>query len=591
MKKAIILTTIALAAGYLLHQAGGITYTKRTDPLGREYHQKSNFFTGKFHTIVDTSRKEFDAKNINWQELADKIKNYKPEEPKNTKSQFFGAPLTKTAADNSEESEELLSCRPGLDYFKWSANTAAKLSKPGQLATSEGHCFKDVSFSFEWDDETKKDSLTVTIKAQHKKSWFCHDWYAVSLGLNTDFSIQFLGGEYRKTFKNLTPELREAVDLVGVKIFRFCDSVFNFVPNLVKTGALFFGGFGLNPHIPIMGSRVPQIVQDLNVDFVKKATGYQWRKRPKQFFIDLDESYVQSGDFLGITRFDGIDNIIHWGSGSRTGHSVMALWDRTGPVPELYIVESQAALYWPKAGIQRTKFSEWKKLANNAGYNVVHLPLSKEYAAKFDEEKAWKWFRQTEGMPYGFRNFLFTFVDEDNHNIPAVSDLDFVYYAFKTLTTHLPQVQLQRLVQEALNWRLGTEGLDLQGIELEAARKGVSLKQLVNIPEKNKVKYSDGYSYVCSGYVTSMWLEAGVFGDLDILPSEFTPMNIYQLKIFEPNAEMSPECKLHNPGMPYCQIMGEFYTELDNFNTIDPYNHMDEHCATQAPFYRQAKGC
>lgn len=27
-----------------------------------------------------------------------------------------------------------------------------------------------------------------------------------------------------------------------------------------------------------------------------------------------------------ITRFDGIDNIIHFGSGSKLGHSTIALW-------------------------------------------------------------------------------------------------------------------------------------------------------------------------------------------------------------------------------------------------------------------------
>jgi len=42
-------------------------------------------------------------------------------------------------------------------------------------------------------------------------------------------------------------------------------------------------------------------------------------------------------------RLDGLDPMIMYGTGSRSGHSVMALrFDN-----ELYIVESQDAWYWP----------------------------------------------------------------------------------------------------------------------------------------------------------------------------------------------------------------------------------------------------
>ena len=51
-------------------------------------------------------------------------------------------------------------------------------------------------------------------------------------------------------------------------------------------------------------------------------------------------------------RLDGLDPMIMYGTGSRSGHSVMALrFDG-----ELYIVESQDAWYWPTHRIQRTPF-------------------------------------------------------------------------------------------------------------------------------------------------------------------------------------------------------------------------------------------
>jgi hypothetical protein len=54
-------------------------------------------------------------------------------------------------------------------------------------------------------------------------------------------------------------------------------------------------------------------------------------------------------------RLDGIDPMIMYGSGSHTGHSVMALRMEG----ELYIVESQDGWYWPREGIQKNKWSDW----------------------------------------------------------------------------------------------------------------------------------------------------------------------------------------------------------------------------------------
>lgn len=44
-----------------------------------------------------------------------------------------------------------------------------------------------------------------------------------------------------------------------------------------------------------------------------------------------------------------------YGAGSHASHSVMALrFDG-----ELYIVESDEAVYWPTVGIQRHKWADW----------------------------------------------------------------------------------------------------------------------------------------------------------------------------------------------------------------------------------------
>jgi len=72
-----------------------------------------------------------------------------------------------------------------------------------------------------------------------------------------------------------------------------------------------------------------------NLNFLNHTMGLTFEERTTRTY-DYDESLINSGDFLSITRLDGLDPIIMYGTGSHAGHSVMAL-RMDG---ELYIVES-----------------------------------------------------------------------------------------------------------------------------------------------------------------------------------------------------------------------------------------------------------
>lgn len=89
-------------------------------------------------------------------------------------------------------------------------------------------------------------------------------------------------------------------------------------------------------------------------------------------------------------RLDGLDPMIMYGTGSHSGHSVMALRMEGN----LYIVESQDSWYWPVHRIQRTLFKEWMKNAENCDFHVAHLPLSKEMREKFNETAAIEYFHK-----------------------------------------------------------------------------------------------------------------------------------------------------------------------------------------------------
>lgn len=104
---------------------------------------------------------------------------------------------------------------------------------------------------------------------------------------------------------------------------------------MLKTAVPFLGGFSDNPNIPVVGSHVPRYMEEANKEFLA-TIGYDLVERDIKK-VEIDESLIRSGDFLAITRLDGLDPLIMFGTGSHAGHSTMAL---RFPDDELYIVES-----------------------------------------------------------------------------------------------------------------------------------------------------------------------------------------------------------------------------------------------------------
>lgn len=88
------------------------------------------------------------------------------------------------------------------------------------------------------------------------------------------------------------------------------------------------------------------------------------------------------------------------------------------------------------------------------------LPLKEELREKFDLEKALQYFYNLEGTPYGFHNFVFGWIDTENESVPPALDIEFIYVVFNILEK-ISRYTTDRLLGEALNKRLGTEGLSL----------------------------------------------------------------------------------------------------------------------------------
>lgn len=134
----------------------------------------------------------------------------------------------------------------------------------------------------------------------------------------------------------------------------FCGGYIETFVAVWKTLQAFIGGLSPDPNTPIWGSHVPPYMEAANIEFLKASMGYQLEAREVQD-VEIDPSYIQSGDFIAILRLDGLDPMIMYGTGGTVGHTVMAL-RMDG---ELYIVESQDGWYWPNGGIQKNKWADW----------------------------------------------------------------------------------------------------------------------------------------------------------------------------------------------------------------------------------------
>ena len=482
------------------------------------------------------------------------------------------------------QNPDIISCNPGAksDYFKWFP-THVGTAKLGEQFTFNSPCFDSNTVTLR---QTSENSVVLEHNVSNYSSWTCADTFLYANTQNYHLSSIFFSGTHKITFSGLTEYQMKEIKRSGIKLLRVCDSLGNIFPDIFKTLLLFVGGLSSNPHLPFIGSHTPFWMVKANIEFIKHATGYEWKKRANSTRFDLDASHIKSGDFFAVTRFDGLDQIIEWGSGSHSGHSVAALWIDG----ELNIVESQDAWYWPKHKIQRNPWKQWLEWADNADFHVTHLPLKPEAAAKFNETAALEWFKTIEGYPYGYHNFLFGWVDTAKDSFPPVLHPEAVAPIFAIIQSLVPEASI--IFNEAINFRLGTQNLTIPQLAEVIEERNLTWGDVFAMPEQDSWIYSDGPSMVCSSFVAALWKAGGLFDDMEVQATEFTPRDCYSMSFIDPNPVLPQVCLENDPNARFCQLMGTYQMEFPQISTVDPYPHMNERCPSRVEDnYFRPDGC
>eukprot|EP01102_Stenamoeba_stenopodia_P022692 TRINITY_DN9549_c0_g1_i4.p1 TRINITY_DN9549_c0_g1~~TRINITY_DN9549_c0_g1_i4.p1 ORF type:complete len:568 (+),score=96.16 TRINITY_DN9549_c0_g1_i4:72-1775(+) len=468
----------------------------------------------------------------------------------------------------------------------------------------EGSIMVDASSPLEWSGgcfqqssaiaktEGSATDITVQISVEKPKDLTCSDFYILFTMENFHIPEFFDHGTHTLKWDLSNSSAAELYDVNtnGIRVFRFISGRTDVLAWVAATADLFVPAL-------LFGPSVPDETAKLNLDFLQSYANVTMPPRDIQV-VTLNESDIHSGDFLGVIRLDGLDPMLAFGMGAHTGHTTVALWIEG----ELYICESTTnSHYWPTNGIQKTPYKQWIQQALAADYQVVHLPLSPQYQAIFNETSAIAWVNEVLGMPYGFHNMLFCWIDTVSNNFPCLPP-DFSSQCLHPYVVQGLAGLFDRFVPEiansmwnqALNMRLNTKGLGTaDAVYVANTHFNMSWSDLLNVPEQDEWYYSDGYSMVCDVFVCSVWKHAGLFGDLtdQIQCTEFTNWDAYSLNIFDSNYVRPSQCVTADPDSQFCQLLGKYRMSLPGYNSKMFYANMAEKCPSEPPSYVRPSNC
>ncbi|XP_022776041.1 uncharacterized protein LOC111317832 isoform X3 [Durio zibethinus] len=291
-------------------------------------------------------------------------------------------------------------------------------------------------------------------------------------------------------------------------------------------------------------------------------------------------------------RWGGFETLEKWVTGAFAGHTAVCLKDDIG---NLWVAESGHENEKGEEIIVVIPWDEWWKLSlkDSSNPQIALLPLHPDIRANFNATAAWEYARSMSGKPYGYHNMIFSWIDTVADNYPPPLDAHLVI-SVMSMWTRVQPAYAANMWNEALNKRLGTENLDLYEILEETEKRGMAFDQLLTVPEQDEWVYSDGKSTTCVAFILEMYKEAGVFGPISnsIQVTEFTIRDAYMLKIFENNKTRLPSwCNNEDGRLPFCQILGEYWMDLPQYNTLEPYANMNENCPSLPPIYERPMSC
>ena len=97
------------------------------------------------------------------------------------------------------------------------------------------------------------------------------------------------------------------------------------------------------------------------------------------------------------------------------------------------------------------------------------MPLAQKYRDLFNETAAQEEFYRLQGLPYGYHTFIYSWIDTPADNLPRILVKDLLP-AVLGIFERFDKNATENMFTLGLNKNLGTKGLNISGINAEAAR-------------------------------------------------------------------------------------------------------------------------
>ena len=475
--------------------------------------------------------------------------------------------------------------------FRWIPSHVATTWDGGAAQAWEAPCFQNNQVSA----SVSGDTATITIRSSKRRKLVCYDWYLIATASGLWFKTISSKGNHTIVWNGLSKlSDAEAWDhqTNGFRVFRMLDGYIGVIKDLLLTVKMFLPA---ETH-----SIVPAKTEALNVKFLKDNVNADFPLRDAGN-IDVDENLIQPGDFFGVIRMDGLDPMLAWAmGGTHTGHTTIAL--KNPETGKMQICESTAkSVYWPVNGIQCTDVHQWILQARNASFHVVWLPLSAAMRQKFNNSKAFEWFKTVQGVNYGYGNLLWGWIDfpELNNPFPLTSTLHMLLPAWADKLGLHGVADL--LWNRAFNLRLNTTKLRaIDAYRAAHEQHNLTAGELMSLEERDSFVYAmkanngsvvPAPSMTCDVFACRAWKEGGLFDGMEFDCAEATNWDLYTLKLFD--ATQRPQiCKQKDPKLPFCQLMGNYQLSLPYYNTRSPVARMFSKCPRGAwPDFDKPIGC
>ncbi|KAK2962834.1 hypothetical protein BLNAU_2269 [Blattamonas nauphoetae] len=342
------------------------------------------------------------------------------------------------------------------------------------------------------------------------------------------------------------------------------------------------------------------------------------RKRAEAGTVEKLEKALRSGDVLACFSLSGLSAVNSMLTGALVSHVALVVREnvrdekRGSLREEVFVFETTTNDYLDesgekKDGFKKTPFKKWYSAYNSHKYLVSVLPLRSSLHSLFNSTAAIDWFH-THRTTFSFRTFPFVTIDTAAESLPTFLsppsvDLlavlvekwkgEFVKSLFvEGISKRFEETQTKRCLDAGIQCSCSSYSECLT----QANRLGINLWDIIAIPEDDNWLYENGESLVCASVVLRMLRAGGLFSEISLNTNEFSPRDVTMLNIFDSNeistrfAEICGDEKDTERG--YCQIMGKFEMDLPLFNTVEPYNHMNEKCRMRDPdWVPSPEGC